>query len=104
MQIILYRKHNLCQHCVTRTPYALRARSLSKLLVLGYAGATLCATVLHVLRTNRLGVDIPFTHSPTDLAPRTRIMQVASPSRARLAIQGRLRHTTRTHVLRLFIN
>ena len=52
----------LCQHCVTRTPYALRARSL--LLVLGYAGAALCATVFHVLRTNRLGVDIPFTHSP----------------------------------------
>ena len=32
--------------------HALRARSL--LLVLGYAGATLCATVFHVLRTNRL--------------------------------------------------
>ena len=32
--------------------------------MVGYAGATLCATVLHVLRTNRLGVDIPFTHSP----------------------------------------
>ena len=33
-------------------------------LVIGYAGAALCATVFHVLRTNRLGVDIPFTHSP----------------------------------------
>ena len=36
--------------------------------MVGYAaaprGATLCATVFHVLRTNRLGVDIPFTHSP----------------------------------------
>ena len=33
--------------------------------MVGYAGATLCATVFHVLRTNRLGVDIPFTHSPS---------------------------------------
>ena len=39
-------------------------------VVLGYAGAALCATVFHVLRTNRLGVDIPFTHSPIPHASR----------------------------------
>ena len=53
------------QHCKNRTPYALRARSL--LRVLGHAGAVvLRAAVSHTsyALVPRLGVDIPFTHSP----------------------------------------
>ena len=88
------------QHCKNRTPYALRARSL--LRVLGHAGAVvLRAAVSHTsyALVLRLGVDIPFTHSPSKdntakcqlaLRIQPRASEVVPPTRHVLAMYGSL--------------